>query len=164
MTDKQIIIDNEKFEKAENEPINQEAVNKFIEDTNKFYIDGVDVSGCKCYNPNIKMDCLLYPLQSDVCKNNPNCHYKQYKRKEQECDNLKGEISHYEHDLGWCSSLIDVYEEKIMKAFYALHQIQLHNLKIKDKDIHLILKEVKEELKEYNKMKNEELDKKVKDE
>lgn len=84
--------------------------------------------------------------------------------KQQECENLKGEISHYEHDLGWCSSLIDLYEEKLMKTFYALHQIQLHNLKIKDKDIHLILKEVKEELKEYNKMKNEELDKKVKGE
>lgn len=51
-------------------------------------IDGVDVSGCKCYNPNIKMDCLLYPLQSDVCKNNPNCHYKLYKHKEQECEAL----------------------------------------------------------------------------
>ena len=142
------------------------------------------------------------------CKDNENCHFKQYLRKEQECEELKDklncrfcypiikiddpenfklcqetdcfrrqldqlkkekekledEISHYEHDLGWCSSLIDLYEEKLMKTFYALHQIQLHNLKIKDKDIHLILKEVKEDLKEYNKMKNEELDKKVKDE
>ena len=52
-------------------------------------IDGVDVSGCECYNPNIKMDCLLYPLQSDACKNNPNCYYKQLARKEQKCKELK---------------------------------------------------------------------------
>ena len=182
MTDKQIIIDNEKFEKAENEPINQEAVNKFIEETNKFYVDGVDVSGCCHQGKNETCTC---PHYKNECTRNPNCHYKimerqvkkldklhkknleleqQLKRKEQECDNLQGEISHYEHDLGWCSSLIDLYEEKLMKTFYALHQIQLHNLKIKDKDIHLILKEVKEDLKEYNKIKNEELDKKVKDE
>ena len=42
MTDKQIIIDKDKFEKAENEPINQEAVNKFIEETDKFYVDDLD--------------------------------------------------------------------------------------------------------------------------
>lgn len=55
-------------------------------------INGVDVSGCECYNPNIKMDCLLHPLQSDACKNNPNCHYKLYKRKEQECEIWKNQI------------------------------------------------------------------------
>ena len=52
-------------------------------------IDGVDVSGCECYNSNIKMDCILHPLQSDACKNNPNCYYKQLARKEQECKELK---------------------------------------------------------------------------
>lgn len=124
-------------------------------------IDGVDVSGCSYYADG---KCTNSHMIQSNCKNVATCYYKEYKRKEQECEELKGEISHYEHDLGWCSSLIDVYEEKIMKCFYALHQIQLHNLKIKDKDIHLILKEVKEDLKEYNKMKNEELDKKVKDE
>ena len=57
--------------------------------TDKHIIDGVDVSGCECYNPNIKMDCILHPLQPDACKNNPNCYYKQLKRKEQECEELK---------------------------------------------------------------------------
>ena len=33
----------------------------------------------------------MFPLQPDVCKNNPNCHYKLYKRKEQECEKLKEE-------------------------------------------------------------------------
>lgn len=52
-------------------------------------IDGVDVSGCECYIPNIEMNCILHPLQSDACKNNPNCYYKQFKAKEQECEELK---------------------------------------------------------------------------
>ena len=55
----------------------------------KIIINNVDVSGCECYNQNIKMDCLLHPLQSDACKNNPNCHYKLYKRKEKECEKAK---------------------------------------------------------------------------
>ena len=59
----------------------------------RIIIDNVNVSGCKCYNPNIKMDCLMFPLQPDVCKNNPNCHYKLYKRKEQECQDLRNLIS-----------------------------------------------------------------------
>lgn len=158
----QIIIDGDKFEKAENEPIHQEVVNKFIEDTDKFYPKNSKIM----YDYNAK-DCEQCSPDSVCCYCKNIACYKleeQLKQKEQQCDNLQGEISHCEHDLGWCSSLIDLYEEKLMKTFYALHQIQLHNLKIKDKDIHLILKEVKEDLKEYNKMKNEELDKKVKGE
>ena len=48
-------------------------------------IDGVDVSGCKYYD---NLDCYAergccgYPLD---CEDNPNCYYKQLKRKEQEC-------------------------------------------------------------------------------
>ena len=62
-------------------------------------IDGVDVSGCECYNPNIKMDCILHPLQSDACKNNPNCYYKQFKAKEQECKELKKELAKVYEDI-----------------------------------------------------------------
>lgn len=53
MTDKQIIIDEGKFEKAENEPINQEAVNKFIKETDKFYVNDVDVSWCNLYRDEV---------------------------------------------------------------------------------------------------------------
>ena len=64
--------------------------------TNKqIIINGVDCSQCECYNPKIKMDCLLYPLQSDACKNTPNCYYKQLKRKEQECEELKEKVKKY---------------------------------------------------------------------
>ncbi len=155
MTDKQIIIDENKFEKAENEPINQEAVNKFIEETDKFYVvEGIDISKCEYRSKLLEGVCTFYGRCANTfCPYKANWLKEQLKHKEQECENLQGEISHYEHDLGWCSSLIEVYEEKIMKCFYALHQIQLHNLKIKDKDIDLILKEVKEDLEEYNKIK-----------
>lgn len=47
------------------------------------YINDVGVGGCKYYNKNIKMDCLLYPLQPDACCNNPNCYFKQLARKTQ---------------------------------------------------------------------------------
>ena len=95
MTDKQIIIDNEKFKKAENEPINQEAVNKFIEETDKFYVDGVDVSGCIVFN-NKWGTPLCNPLEdirtATHCDEYPDCLYKKYKRKEQECEGLKEEL------------------------------------------------------------------------
>lgn len=51
-------------------------------------INGVNISGCKCYNKNIKTDCLLYPLQPDACKNNPNCYFKQLARKTQELETI----------------------------------------------------------------------------
>ena len=62
-------------------------------------IDGINVSGCECYNQNIKMDCLLYPLQPDACKNNPNCYYKQLARKKQECKELKKELAKVYKDI-----------------------------------------------------------------
>ena len=63
--------------------------------TNKeqIIIDGVDVSGCKCYNKNIKTDCLLYPLQPDACKNNPNCYFKQLARTKKELASTKGLVT-----------------------------------------------------------------------
>lgn len=55
-------------------------------------IHGVDVRKCQHYNKNIKMDCLLYPLQPDSCSKNPNCNFKQLARKTQECDTLKSQL------------------------------------------------------------------------
>ena len=82
MNNEQIIIDKDKFGKAENEPINQESVNKFIEETDKFYVNGVDVSGCTQYDPDEVLNCNDYCL----CKELPDCYYKLWKRKEQECE------------------------------------------------------------------------------
>ena len=67
--------------------------------TNKQIIHDVDVSGCEFYNPNIKMDCLLYPLQSDACKNNSNCCYKQRKRLEKLLPDINGKFYKAVDDL-----------------------------------------------------------------
>lgn len=59
--------------------------------TNKqIIINSIDVSGCEhC----LKMTKYRCTIQRDVykclCEENPNCHYKLYKRKEQENEELK---------------------------------------------------------------------------
>ena len=77
-------------------------------------INGVDISGCKCYNKNIKTDCLLYPLQPDACKNNPNCYFKQLARKTQELETIcrafdieYGYDEETETIIGRCNKLIE---------------------------------------------------------
>lgn len=85
--------------------------------TNKqIIIDGVDVGWCKNYNEANSKDCeTLY-----ICTENPNCYYKQLKRKEQECDELKGylnqirdeELSHL--DIEW-----DEYETSARQEDYS---------------------------------------------
>ena len=57
-------------------------------------IDGVDVSGCEWIRE-VGLDsqyictCNSPNKTSGYCKDNPNCYYKQLKRKEQECEELK---------------------------------------------------------------------------
>ena len=60
-------------------------------------IDGVDVSGCKKYeheiircNATLKNMCFCGGRCTD--KKNADCYYKQLKRKEQECEELKREL------------------------------------------------------------------------
>ena len=50
-------------------------------------IDGVDVSGCEHYD-----EVCLGNHHYKWCKDNENCYYKQLKRKEQECQELKKEL------------------------------------------------------------------------
>ena len=73
-------------------------------------IDGVDIAGCefavKPINDNrIKCHCAKGLLQivkmqeqpesikSGLCENNPNCYYKQLKRKEQENNSLQAQVN-----------------------------------------------------------------------
>lgn len=65
-------------------------------------IDGVDVSECEKLGETIDgITCGLGKrirfvneiiTKHNLCKNNPNCYYKQLKRKEQECERLKKEL------------------------------------------------------------------------
>ena len=63
-------------------------------------IDGADVSKCKYFDCNYKECKAEYYVRHgyeivkyDSCRENPNCYYKQLKRKEQECERLKEEVS-----------------------------------------------------------------------
>ena len=63
-------------------------------------IDGVDVSGCKKYeheivrcNATLKNMCFCGGRCTD--KKNANCYFKQLKRKEQECEELKKNVAHW---------------------------------------------------------------------
>ena len=53
-------------------------------------IDGVDVSGCENYGETMAKthNCTLYDEYLRPCKGT-NCYYKNWKRKEQECEELK---------------------------------------------------------------------------
>lgn len=51
-------------------------------------IDGIDVSGCIYYEDG---KCLNGEMVQCNCKNVAVCYYKEYKRKEQECERLKNE-------------------------------------------------------------------------
>ena len=53
-------------------------------------IDGVDVAECEYFN-RFRSICHNKNLCCD-CKENPNCYYKQLKRKEQKCEQLKAEF------------------------------------------------------------------------
>ena len=73
-------------------------------------IDGVDVSGCVA----LKDDGIKKPLCraggiTSVYKSYQNCYYKQLKRKEQECEELKVEVKKQkeiakEYEQRWLNS------------------------------------------------------------
>ena len=62
----------------------------------EIYINGVDVSGCCCYENDRCLWAKRYYENNIVpdCKKVKDCYYKQLKRKEQECERLK-------HDNGY---------------------------------------------------------------
>ena len=64
-------------------------------------IDGIDVSECEFYNKVIGEDgyCNIDEEHLCTCISYDNCHYKLYKCKEQECDQLKAENEKYKQAL-----------------------------------------------------------------
>ena len=60
-------------------------------------IDGCDVSGCE-FLDNVEYDklCLMISHRNECqvnCSNKPNCYYKQLKRKEQECEEIRNKLN-----------------------------------------------------------------------
>ena len=66
-------------------------------------IDGVDVSGCsygEIKEGIFKCSCEYNVRSASMfCKDNPNCYYKQLKRKEQKCEELKAKCSQLEEKI-----------------------------------------------------------------
>lgn len=67
-----------------------------MEPKNLIVIDGVDVSGCECFYINDSLpeykECINIYCKG-LCKDNPNCHYKQFKRKERECQRTEQKLT-----------------------------------------------------------------------
>ena len=92
-------------------------------------IDGVDVSGCKKYeheivrcNATLKNMCFCGGRCTD--KKNTDCYFKQLKRKEQECEELKKDLT----DL---SKIIDCKNGTILTFKEQLDQLNAENEKLK---------------------------------
>lgn len=109
-------------------------------------IDGVDVSGCLFYQSNFEED---YDIKikhfcsnwhnSCESSNNSNCYFKQLKRKEQECDELKEELARIEEDLKYqCVDCMNIKSDRYRKG---LEEIEKN---IKDYCKNMCMTETKE--------------------
>ena len=102
-------------------------------------IDGVDVSGCAGYyfSPTKFHSCQdiqqvnnLGYEQDTLCEQNPNCYYKQLKRKEQECERLKEEVSLLKESNSKLQQIEDV--NSLEKCYLQqLDQLKAENEKLK---------------------------------
>ena len=96
-------------------------------------IDDVDISGCEYC---LKMTKYRCTIQRDIykwlCEENPNCYYKQLKRKEQECEELKEDRERWKSNFNGKVSAI----EELLQ--------QLDQLKAKNIKIYKTLTEIKE--------------------
>ncbi len=120
-------------------------------------IDGVDVSGCKHYKNRtcIADYCLTdMPFSEAKCELNPNCYYKQLKRKEQECERTKERLESFQKDY---SKLYQVVENKgyikqldQLKAENGLFRTAHDNEQVKRRKLEEILTEIKEILSNKN--------------
>ena len=85
-------------------------------------IDGVDVIGCEYFLKYGHSCDLMHPF--GFCSQTSNCHYKQLKRKEQECERLKEEIKHYKQIAQYHGNLSVKYTNKSAKLKQTLAEIK----------------------------------------
>ena len=128
-------------------------------------IDGIDVSKCKYFDYDSKECKAEYYVRYgyeivkyDSCIENPNCYFKQLKRKEQECEELKSDLT----DL---SKIIDCKNGTILTFKEQLDQLKAENenlttinarllgrLEVDEKDTSLVFnldKELRQKEKEF---------------
>ena len=97
-------------------------------------IDGVDVSECENLMQGIVPFGCMEDRKTCSCMNNPNCLYKQLKRKEEECEELKKRLESFQKDY---SKLYQVVENKGYIK-------ELDQLKIENNQFKQTLAEIKE--------------------
>ena len=101
-------------------------------------VDGVDVSGCQYYKiPQNEM----YPMSNfcglpcnGFCKNDPKCSYKQWKRKEQECEelsfdnfDLKDQLTDLKFKYKTINDVAKSFEQKLQAERKQLDQLKAEN-------------------------------------
>jgi cell division protein FtsB len=114
-------------------------------------INDVNVAECEFYNKVIGEDayCNIDEEHLCTCISYDNCYYKQLKRKEKECDQLKAELKEFKDmakhgldnykDVGGCWGCgISFSFDELLKSYKALElssQKQLDKLKAKNKKL-----------------------------
>ena len=91
----------------------------------KTVIDGIDVNKCQHYG---KCSTYCYVVE-ELCSDNPNCYYKQLKRKEQECEELKKIIKEAK------SSRLDLQSFLVCEALGEEYEQQIDQLKAENEEL-----------------------------
>ena len=101
----------------------------------KIIIDGTDVSECKhfkigtCLADYLLTDMNFSEAKCELCKN---CYYKQLKRKEQECEELKKECERLKNELSTYGAT-GICETCTEKSVLKCDQLEKENEKLKKK-------------------------------
>lgn len=93
-------------------------------------IDGIDVSGCIYYEDG---KCLNGEMVQCNCKKVAVCYYKEYKRKEQKCEELKDLADHNGRVCNERLDKIDELEHDINELNGQLNQLKAENKILKEK-------------------------------
>lgn len=88
-------------------------------------INGVDVSGCSGYCPELgKYNCIALACNSAaICKQSPNCYYKQLQRRIAECEESHTELKFKVEYIQEQREVIKDLEKKLKIAIEALKDI-----------------------------------------
>lgn len=127
-------------------------------------VNGIDVSGCEYC---LKMTKYRCTIQRDVykclCEENPNCYYKQLKRKEQECEVIVADAevtyTHLEHRIEMCDLLgksLKVKEQECERLEEANNTLTVTREKLLG-DLYIVEENLKDYIEHYNRQ-SEELD------
>lgn len=110
--------------------------------TNKqILINDVDVSGCEFYFDE-KCRCMDASIMQDFyscpqCNSNPNCYYKNYKRKEQECKKLyiqlKADAEYHKEEENTLRKIIKNKEERNIELYKENNKLKTENDELKAK-------------------------------